>query len=518
MLARIVSTLILGMIVGISTPVPGAALPGYALSGPISYENLSVYFVRGPSSNAPAPLTIQEASAKGLVRIREMSTGNPMLDNLSGKPLFVPFGTLLTGGLQDQVVASSLFVGPGATGIGLPVFCVERGRSVKRQGDDESTFGIADALIPSRVAKLAVLSGGSQSRAADYVRQIGVWLSVASVKQGFAARLDDSIQSPRSATSLPLALEHPGVSLVQSPYLDALASALPPGKDVVGAVFAINGNLSSAEIYGSHALFSKMWPSLLRAHAGEAAIARGLPSAELPSRAATLAFITNGDRAVADARRTATAVRIDTHAPFAKSENESGVFAATQSDKRGWSHKSFVAKGELGATSMESAVLRALADNLVDTTVGRLAPAVEVQQLASWLAQMSGDPQGAMRQAAAARIIEPRPAMVGAYNSAPGDHVSAPAYAPLDDRSSDTKMALLAIALCAVLGRIIFPLLVKRVRLIGAGIHAYVLQLRWAGARLATAVRAIPAACAASIFAALPVPGMRVRYATAGPG
>jgi hypothetical protein len=505
MLGRIVCTLILALIVGIATPRPGAALSGYALSGPLSYENLSVYFVRGPSSNAPAPLTVQEASAKGLVRIREMSTGSPMLDNLSGKPLFVPFGTLLTGGLQDQVVASSLFVGPGATGIALPVFCVERGRSVKRQGDDESTFGIADALIPSRIAKLAVLSGGSQSRAAVYVRQIGVWLSVASVKQGFTAQLDDSIQSPRSATSLPLALEHPGVSLVQSPYLEALASALPPGKDVVGAVFAINGNLSSAEIYGSHALFSKMWPSLLRAHAGEAAIARGLPSAELPSRAATLAFIINGDRAVADARRTATVVRIDSHAPFAKAENESGVFAAAQSDKRGWSHKSFVAKAELGATPMESAVLRALADNLVDTTFSRLAPAVEVQQLASWLAQMSGDPQGAMRQAAAARIIEPRP----------GDHVSAPAYAPLNDHSSDTKMALLAIALCGVLGRIIFPLLAKGMRRIGAAMHAPVLQLRTAGAQLAAALRAVPAACAAFIFGALPSPGMRVDYATA---
>jgi hypothetical protein len=162
-----------------------------------------------------------------------------------------------------------------------------------------------------------------------------------------------------------------------------------------------------------------MWPSLLLAYADEAGIARGLPTAELPSRAAALAFVINGDRAVADARRTATVVRIDTHAPFAKAENESGVFAGTGSDRRGWSHKSFVGRAELSATPMESAGLRALADNLVDTTVGRLAPGAEVQQLASWLAEMSCDPQAAMRQAAAARIIEPRPAVVAAYNSAP---------------------------------------------------------------------------------------------------
>lgn len=151
---RIVSTLLVALALAIASPRPGGAASGISLSDPVSYENLSVYFVRGPSSKAPAPLTLQEASAQGLVRIREMSTGSPMLDNLSDKPVFVPFGTLLTGGLQDQVVARSLFVGPGATGIALSVFCVERGRSVKRQGDDETAFAVSDALLPSRVAKL----------------------------------------------------------------------------------------------------------------------------------------------------------------------------------------------------------------------------------------------------------------------------------------------------------------------------------------------------------------------------
>jgi hypothetical protein len=108
---RIVSTLLVALALAIASPRPAGAASGISLSDPVSYENLSVYFVRGPSSKAPAPLTLQEASAKGLVRIREMSTGSPMLDNLSDKPVFVPFGTLLTGGLQDQVVARSLFVG-----------------------------------------------------------------------------------------------------------------------------------------------------------------------------------------------------------------------------------------------------------------------------------------------------------------------------------------------------------------------------------------------------------------------
>jgi hypothetical protein len=411
----------------------------------------------------------------------------------------VPFGTLLAGGLQDQVVSSSLFVGPGATGISLPVFCVERGRSVKREGDDETAFAVSDALIPSRVAKLALLSGASHSRATDYVRQIGVWLTIASMKQGFAAQLDEPIQSARAATSLPLALAHPGVSLVESPYLEALAPAAPAANDVIGAVFAINGKLSSAEIYGSHALFQKMWPSLLRAYAGEAGIARGLPATELPSRAAALTFVVNGERAVTHAARTATAVRIDMLAPFAKAENESGVFAATRSATRGWDHKSYVAKAEAGATPMEATVLRALSDNLADTGFsGRAWTTLElVQQLTSWLAQMSEDQETAMQQAAAAGIVDP------------------PAYQTFDDPSSNTKMLLLALALFAVLGRLMLPVLARGMRRLGAAMRELGLQLGSACAQLARVKRAASAPLVASVRSLLPAPRLRLRYAMA---
>jgi len=516
---RIISTLILALaaaIAMVAMPRPGAAASGYMLSEPVSHENLSVYFVRGAASKAPVPLTLQEASTNGQVRIREMSTGTPLLDNLSGRPIFVPFGTLLTGGLQDQVISSSLFVGPGATGISLPVFCVERGRSVKREGDAETAFTVSDALIPSRVAKLALLSGASHSRATDYVRQIGVWLTIASMKQGFAGQLDTPIESARAATSLPLALAHPGVSVVESPYVEALASAAPAANDVIGAVFAINGRLSSAEIYGSHALFQKMWPSLLRAYAGEAGIARGLPTTELPSRAAALAFVINGERAVTHAARTATAVRVDTLAPFAKAENESGVFAATRSATRGWSHKSYVAKAEAGATPMEATVLRVLSDSLADTGFsGRAWSTLElVQQLTTWLAQMSEDPETAMQQAGAARIVEPRPA-APAYEAALGELASVAAYPTLDDRSSNTKMLLLTLALFAVLGRLAIPVLVRGMRRLRVAIQEVAVRVHAGWALLGRAVRHWTTHAAAKTMTVLMLPRMRTRYALA---
>jgi hypothetical protein len=51
-------------------------------------------------------------------------------------------------------------------------------------------------------------------------------------------------------------------------YLGGLESA--PSPDSVGVVWAINGKLSHADIYGGPVLFRKVWKKLLRAAAFEA--------------------------------------------------------------------------------------------------------------------------------------------------------------------------------------------------------------------------------------------------------
>src|SRR5207248_3187508 len=48
-------------------------------------------------------------------------------------------------------------------------------------------------------------------------------------------------------------------------------SKAPEGKaDVIGYAAAINGKVENADVYGSSALFAKLWPRLLRASAIEA--------------------------------------------------------------------------------------------------------------------------------------------------------------------------------------------------------------------------------------------------------
>jgi hypothetical protein len=66
------------------------ALEGYRLSGPLSHANLAVYFIHGKSTLGKVPLTLEEAMAKGAVKVRETSNVNQLdIENLGLAEVFV---------------------------------------------------------------------------------------------------------------------------------------------------------------------------------------------------------------------------------------------------------------------------------------------------------------------------------------------------------------------------------------------------------------------------------------------
>jgi hypothetical protein len=105
-----------------------------------------------------------------------------------------------------------------------------------------------------------------------------------------------------------------------------------------------------------------------------------------------------------------------------------------------------------------------------------------------------------MQQAAAAGILDP------------------PAYQTFDDPSSNTKMLLLALALFAVLGRLMLPVLVRGMRRVRAAMHAIAARAHAGCVFLARALRDGATYLAAKITALVVPPRMRVRYALAVPG
>jgi hypothetical protein len=79
----------------------------------------------------------------------------------------------------------------------------------------------------------------------------------------------------------------------------------------------------------------------------------------------------------------------------------------------------------------------------------------------------------------------------------------------------DTKLLLLALALCALLSRIALRVLAGVMRRVHAAAHALALQLRSRGAQLAGALRDLPASLAAKALTVLMPPRVRMRYAFA---
>ena len=73
-----------------------------------------------------------------------------------------------------------------------------------------------------------------------------------------------------SESSLELAVENSKVKESIDDYIRTLAGITRNKSDVIGYVFAINGQVNSADIYASRALFAKLWPKLLKANATEA--------------------------------------------------------------------------------------------------------------------------------------------------------------------------------------------------------------------------------------------------------
>lgn len=253
------------------------------VSSPHSYENLTVYFIHGPSAPGPVPLTLQEALENGNVRLLETGTVNELkIENTGDRDVFIQAGDIVKGGKQDRVLAMSFVLPPKSGEVELSAFCVEQGRWAARGAENVAAFASAAEAMPSRKAKLAMhapVESASRPDAAgsargSYVRGLSrqekVWEQVASTQANLAAELSAPVASPRSATSLQLSLENEELQKARTAYLEALQGLSGEKEDIVGYAFAINGRISSADVYPSNALFRKMWAKQLKAAVTEA--------------------------------------------------------------------------------------------------------------------------------------------------------------------------------------------------------------------------------------------------------
>ena len=322
-----------------------AVLPAatdYRLTGPFTQDQITVYLVHlDPAQTKPIAgkryLPLGEALAQRKVAVHETGTVNELaIENLSpDTDVFIQSGDIVKGGQQDRVFSTDLILPPKSGRTRIESFCVEQGRWTKRGGEDVRLFSTSANAIVSRDAKLAIKGSKNQG---------DVWKSVAAMQSRLSGVVGGvigaGVASAASPTSLQLSLENKAVNQSAEKHAAALRNFVAGQPSALGYVFAIGGEIQSADIYASPALFRELWPKQAQALAIEAIGEKTKPGAAKLAPEAALAFLARAEQAAAPVMeapngRTRVVKRDSPKALYVESHD-----AAAKS----WIHRSYTAK------------------------------------------------------------------------------------------------------------------------------------------------------------------------------
>jgi hypothetical protein len=315
-----------------SLSLPGQIPSDDQISGPFTHENLSLFLVtaqKGEKGGSRRYLTLKDAMDQRKVVVSETKKVNELaVENVSDEKIYIQSGDIVKGGQQDRVITND-FVLPRRSGrIAVDAFCVEQGRWSQRGSESASTFNSSSELAAAKPMKVAVGVKKDQSQ---------VWQQVTETQRSLALATAETVTVSASASSLPLTLKSRPVEDAVKGYLKAL-QRIPDGRsDAVGLVFAVNGEINSADIYSSPELFAAMWPKLLKASAVEAVrLKQKEPSAVVQT--------TEVGKFLRDAERgSETRVAIDRRISLIRRENDREI-AIESRDPQGWIHRSVIQK------------------------------------------------------------------------------------------------------------------------------------------------------------------------------
>ena len=305
----------------------------YQLSGPYTHKNLSIFLVHGKNTFAGKTfITLQEAMVQKKVVVYETKSVNELaIENVSNDDIYVQAGDIVKGGQQDRMIGVDLIVPRRSGKMPISAFCVEHGRWNGRGNERTTVFSSSSDVVSTKQIKLAAKRTNSQG---------GVWENVRIAQDKLSEKIGARVNSTVSESSLQLAVEHQKVKETAESYTKALTSIINNRSDVIGYVFAINGKVNSADVYGSSALFTKLWPKLLKANAIEA-IAE-LQKAEF--RPATAEHVRTFLR---DSEKTKTSEKdVSARVGLVTGEDAEQIFFETRdrAQKDAWIHRNYIKK------------------------------------------------------------------------------------------------------------------------------------------------------------------------------
>jgi hypothetical protein len=268
------SSSVFALLAAMTLPAQTQHAADYKITGPYTHENLTIFLIHGANKAARNLLTLEEAIDARKVIVYETRDVNELaIENVSNQDVFIESGDIVKGGAQDRTLKDDLIL-PGKSGkVNINAFCVEHGRWVQRGTESVTTFGSANQAVATKELKIAVKLKSDQRE---------VWDQVARAQASLASSMNGPAQAAASPTSLAMTMEAPAVRRSIDGYIQELTGVVNHQNDVIGYAFLINGQMNSADIYGSHDLFAGLWRKLLRASAVEA-VSQFQPGKRLPA-------------------------------------------------------------------------------------------------------------------------------------------------------------------------------------------------------------------------------------------
>jgi hypothetical protein len=319
-----------------SANVIDAQNPAYRISAPYTYKNLTIFLLHGKDETKKSNiLTLQEAMERGVFRVYETSDVNQLeVENISKEfDVFIQSGDIVKGGKQDRVLGVSIIIPARSGRVVIDAFCVESGRWTKRGREDAGQFNSSNDRIVSKELKLAANAARSQQE---------VWNQVSEAQKKLSKSVGGSVAAADSSSSLQLSLENSRVAASAEEYVKRLIRMADGQRDIIGFAFAVNGEINSADVYASNALFKKLWPKMLKAAAVEALAgrdARNLNSPAPPKPEAVSGFLVDAAKGKAEERKAAGTGRIMT-----RDKKDSAMFEAVDEKSKTVVHRSYVKK------------------------------------------------------------------------------------------------------------------------------------------------------------------------------
>jgi hypothetical protein len=211
----------------------------YRMTGPTTQGPLALYFIHGPSTDTTTPLTLQEGLTQKLVLVERRADAQDItLENTSEEEVFIQSGDTANFGDGPQMMADSLLLPPRSGATPITSYCLG---STKQAESTCRPLSLSELFKhpppPSRATFIAALS---------ILRHL---------REPLPFELPQLV---------PLDWYVRGAWRFDSELVARLEPLGNRDADTVGYAYAINGTLVAADVYRSHALFLKMWPSLLR--------------------------------------------------------------------------------------------------------------------------------------------------------------------------------------------------------------------------------------------------------------